>query len=48
MKIEIKLDGNKGSGILFIKANKNGEKWEFENLKFEEDNSNKTINLLKN
>lgn len=48
VKIEIKLDGNKSSGILFIKANKNGEKWEFENLKFEEDNSNKTINLLKN
>ena len=47
-KIEIELDGNKSSGILIIKVVKDGEKWEFKKLYFEESNSNKTLNLLKN
>ena len=45
-KLQIDIQGNKSKGVLIIKARKNGETWEFETLRFEEENKNESINLI--
>ena len=45
-ELEINLKGSKGEGTLFVEAVKEEGKWRFNKLKFNDKNSDKSVNLL--